>query len=384
MVRGAVLLGATLLLLGTARAGDEPPIPGTGARASFLRAAHARIHPLWVESYLKRTQDRLPASHPINRTDLQVVVAATLMPDGTVLEAMIEKSSGVREFDAAALELFSDATFPQASDGALSDDGRAHLRWVFARDRRQCSEVTVVNREGPLEEALPRLLDLRQDKEALRRVRAVAGTSQEAAIGLLARAWLARALEQTVQSLPAAIGLAGADDTRGVEVLREALNRGERVAEATAALVRLKLMKAPSPPAAAAEPAAKRFSSELLIRQLRSSDETARVEAAAVLANRSDAVARRAVAALVRSPERELRLYGAGTLDRRARAALMEEVGSAGRHAFRTLVRGPGRQVAGEWLVSQFETLTPSAQVAALSDWLWNRHEASPVTLSAR
>jgi TonB family protein len=386
MVRGALLLSAGILAFGgTARAADdEPAIPGEGVRATFLRNAHERIHRDWVEAFLRNTHTRLPASHPVNRRDLSVVVKVTLIPDGTAIESGIEKSSGLPEFDAAALDLFRDSTFPQPPDEALSDDGRAHLRWVFARDQRQCSGVTVVMREAPLDEALPRLLAHRQDKEALRRVRLAAVAAPEAAIGALARAWLARALEQTVQSLPAAIGLAGADDTRGVEVLREAHGRGERLVEVTAALVRLKLMVPPAQePTAPARPAAERLSREALIQQLHNGNAAARLDAAAVLLARADAPARQALAALVRA-EPELRLFGASSLERRARAALMADVGAAGKQAFRLLVRGPGRGTAGEWLISQFEALTPSAQVAVLSDWVWNSREASPITLSVR
>src|SRR5437868_8343511 len=159
MVRGAVLLTALLGGVGLARAADdEPAIEGQGTRAVFLRAAHARIHPAWVESFLRNTGERLPAGHPVNRRDLSAIVTVTLIPDGTAIEAAIERSSGVPEFDAAALDLFHDNTFPQPPDQALSDDGRAHLRWRLARDHRQCSGVTVTLREAPLDEALPRLL----------------------------------------------------------------------------------------------------------------------------------------------------------------------------------------------------------------------------------
>jgi TonB family protein len=386
MVRGALLLGAGILAwAGTARAEEEPAIEGVGSQSSFLRSAHDRIHPAWVDAFLHNTGQSLPASDPINRPHLTVVLAVTVIPDGTPMAAVVEKSSGVPAFDMAALELFRDTTLPQPPDGAISDDGRAHLRWQFSRHGRQCSGVTVVMRESSLEEGLPRLLTLRQDKEALRRVRAAAVAAPETAVSALARSWLARALELTVQSLPAAIGLAGANDTRGVEVLREALARGERVNEVTAALVRLKLMVPPvqhgtSPPQRAAE----RATSDALVRQLRAPEVTARVDAAALLAGRTDAAARQALAALAHHADPELRLFGAASLDRKARATLMTEVGPAGRHAFRTLVRGAGRGVAGEWLISQFETLTPSAQVAALSDWLWNSREASPITLSVR
>jgi TonB family protein len=386
MVRGTLLLTAGILAYaGIAHAADEePPIEGNGARAVFLRAAHARLHRGWVQSFLRNTSERLPASAPVNRPDLSVVVTVTLILDGTATEAVIEKSSGVHEFDAAALDLFRDASLPQPPDESLSDDGRAHLRWVFARDHRQCSGVTVKMREAPLEEALPRLLAHRQDKEALRRVRLAAVSGPEAAIASLARAWLARALEQTVQSLPAAIGLAGADDTRGVEVLRDALNRGERVTEVTAALVRLKLLVPPIPEPGPQPRPVEQLASEALVRQLHKGELAQRLDAAALLVSRSDPAARQAVAALAREREPELRLFGAGSLDRAARTKLMADVGPAGRHAFRTLVRGAGRGVAGEWLISQFETLTPSAQVGMLSDWLWNSREASPITLSVR
>ena len=385
MVRGALLLGAVLLASGgSARAADdEPAIPGSDSRAAFLRAAHSRVHATWG-SFLRNSRDRLPATDPVNRGDRSVTVAVTLIPDGTVMQAIVEKSSGSQQFDAAALDLFQDTILPQPSEEAFSDDGRAHLRWVFARDTRQCSGVTVVTRESPLDEALPRLLEYGKDREALRRVRLAAVTAQDTALGMLARAWLGRALELTVQSLPAAIGLASVDDTRGVGILREALARGERVPEVTAALVRLKMIPQPAQPPAAPERPAERMATEVLVRQLRAAELTARVEAAAALSGRSDGAARQAVAALVRSPDPELRLFGAGTLDRRARATLFADVGPAGRTAYRTLVRGPGRTLAGEWLVSQFDTLTPSAQVAALSDWLWNSREASPITLSVR
>jgi len=384
MVRGALLLGAVLLVSGSARAADdEQAIPGSGSRAVFLRAAHSRVHATWG-AFLRNSRDRLPATDPVNRRDVAVTVSVTLIPDGTVMQAIVEKSSGAPEFDAAALDLFQDTIFPQPTEEVFSDDGRAHLRWVFARDQRQCSGLTVVMRESPLDEALPRLLEYGKDREAMRRVRLAAVTAQDTALGTLARAWLGRSLDLTVQSLPAAIGLAGVDDTRGVGILREALARGERVPEVTAALVRLKMMAFPVQAPAPVDRPAERMSTEVLLRQLRAGDLTARVDAAAALSGRSDGAARQAVAALLRSPDPELRLFGAGNLDRKARAALFADVGPAGRHAYRTLVRGPGRGLAGEWLLSQFETLTPSAQVGALSDWLWNSREASPITLSIR
>src|SRR5439155_2436935 len=170
-------------------------------------------------------------------------------------------------------------------DDVLSDDGRAYLRWTLARDGRGCSEVTVLQRESPLVEALPRLLARGSDAEVLRRVRAAARPAPESTITAFARLWLSRTLEQTTsRAVQAAIGLAGIGDAHGADVLRAALDRGERVPEVTAALVHLDFPVAPA--GRAAMPArtvtgGEGRGTEALVRLLRQGERQARLDAAA-------------------------------------------------------------------------------------------------------
>jgi TonB family protein len=383
MVRGALLLAALLVFAGVARADEkELPIPGDGARAVFLRAVHARVHPTWADSILRNAAERLPATHPLNDPKRSAVVRVSLIPDGSLVELTVEQSSGSPEFDAAVLAAFPDISFPQAPDESLSDDGRAYLRWTFARDRRQCSGISVLIKEGPLDVALTGLLAHRRDREALRRVRAAGPAALEGAVTMLARGWLERSFDQTAKALPAAIGLAALGDERGAQVLRAALARGDRVGQVTAALMLLKVPVPPAPPAV--QPESARLPTAALIKLLRKGHPDKRLEAASILANRGDGAARQALAALARHSDPRLRLFGAAGLGASARADLFASVGPEGKEAYQVLVRGPGRSLAAQWLVAEFDKLMAPVQVELLSDWLWGSREASPVAISVR
>jgi TonB family protein len=289
MRRSLVLAIGVLAVGGTVQAEEkEPPITAEGGRGVFLRGAHEAVHPTWAARLLRNAGERLPAGHPLNDRSLSAVIEVVVMADGTITDARIERSSGSREFDAAALGVFvMGDQLPAPPDDMLSDDNRAHLLWTLARDRRACSGVTLLAREDSLERALPLLLSKRRDREAVRRVRAAALADPDAAIGALARFWLERAYEQSAQPLPAALGLAALGDPRGAEVLREALARAERVPEVSAALGHLGLL---GRPAAAPPPPPP---TEALVRALHRGDRAARVAAAVVLAARSDEAARR-------------------------------------------------------------------------------------------
>jgi TonB family protein len=382
MFRQALVVGL-LLGGGLARAEEkEPPITGEGARAVFLRAAHARIHPGWNDSFLRRASEHLSPANPLNDPAREAVVGVTMIPDGTLVEIRVEKSSGSSEFDAAALGVFPTTLFPQPPDEALSDDGRTYLRWTFARDRRACSQVEVILKEGPLGEALPRLLGHNRDREALRRVRAQPASALEGTLSLFARAWLERSLDhQPVQSLQAAIGLAGAGDASGEKTLRAALARGERLEPVTAALLRLKL-PLPAGSTITPPPPPEDASTEVLLRQLRKGPHPARLAAAQALAGHADAAARQALVALARQNDPELRMYGAAALGTVERATLIAAVGTDGRDGYRALVRGAGRNAAAEWLLATFERLTAPVQIEVLSEWLWGSRPHS--TLASR
>jgi HEAT repeat protein len=92
----------------------------------------------------------------------------------------------------------------------------------------------------PLETALPRLLAEGHDAEALRLVRQAALAAPDPALGLLARAWLGRALTRPPLVVAAAVGLAGAGDGSVGLILEAALRRGDRPSLVGPALAHIK------------------------------------------------------------------------------------------------------------------------------------------------
>ena len=94
---------------------------------------HARIHPTF-DSFLEFLDD-LPSTNPMNEkhvvTRLEIVLAA----DGRVARMGVVRSSGVAEFDAAALDAVDRARpFPPIPSAILSADGNAYMHGEFDRD----------------------------------------------------------------------------------------------------------------------------------------------------------------------------------------------------------------------------------------------------------
>jgi TonB family protein len=232
----SLLAGATQ----TAIAADgEPELEAPGATGSYLRSLHARVHSRWSGNFLKMASAQLPKTHPLNAPELRVVLEATLARDGALVDTHVSAPSGVAELDAAALEVLKEsAPMPAAPAELISDDDQVHLTWAFARDRRACSEVKVVQKEGPLEEALPRLLAAKREAEALRRI--AAAPAPERSLSLFAATWLKRALPDPKLARAAAIGLLGAGDASGEKLAREALGQEDAAAAAAAALAHAK------------------------------------------------------------------------------------------------------------------------------------------------
>ncbi len=217
----------------------EPAIAGEGVEADFLRAAHARVHRRWADNFVAMAAAQLPRGHAVNDPGRRVSIEITVSRDGKVLASRIESGSGAPEFDAAALEVLATSVpFPAPPEDALSDDGQAHLQWVFARDQRRCAELKVVQKESPLELAVPRLLEQKRDREAVRRVGAAAA---DPAVGIFARAWLKRALGHKETAFAAAVALAGAGEPAGIELLREAVKKNGDLGAARA----LSMLRAP-------------------------------------------------------------------------------------------------------------------------------------------
>jgi hypothetical protein len=108
--------------------------PNYLAWAQFLNTIHDRVHPLFARGYL-RSLDGLPPENPLADFSLQVQVELHLVPKtGEIQRLGVRRSSGVREFDIAALSAFLRA-FPVPFPEALSSsDGYAYVLWDLSRD----------------------------------------------------------------------------------------------------------------------------------------------------------------------------------------------------------------------------------------------------------
>jgi TonB family protein len=216
---------ASILVLPAAKAADEPAVQGEGPALPYLRAVHGKVHPLWAGNFLLLAASQLPKEHPINvasrRAELEVVLSAK----GALLDVKVAKSSGASEFDASAVEVVRAAgEFVPAPETALSDDGKVHLLWAFARDDRRCSALTVTHRELPLTEAVRNLVAQGRDDAAIARLRAADEAERMAGLDAFARAWLERN-ENGKDFIDVQVALVNAldGDSRGVERLRKAV-----------------------------------------------------------------------------------------------------------------------------------------------------------------
>ncbi|MGE5182706.1 MAG: TonB family protein, partial [Acidobacteriota bacterium] len=175
--------------------------------AAYLTQVALQLQPGWGQ-FLDDCRIRLPASHPLNVMTLAAKAEVVVARDGRV-EAVNLTSSGNADFDRAVRDAIADAApLPAPPAELLSDDDRAHLRWLFARDRRQAGPATA---------------EVRQVDLPLREV-----VAREIAGGELARA--ARRIAR------APVGVDRDDTTRElmIAVLRNVLVRGDREAKTVA------------------------------------------------------------------------------------------------------------------------------------------------------
>ena len=227
--------------LSTARADDrpEPPVGGPDQEGAYLRQIHERLHPGWVDGYIRISPYKQlgPAT-----SERQTEVSLVLRWDGTVEKAEVARSSGSLEFDAAALNsVWFAAPFPPPVD-VLADDGLAHLKWRFARNHRLCSGGEVLRVEFPLQTALPNLAARGRLTEALRRMNdelARVGWSGGDFLSPFARNWLARPNLSNELDTRAAAALALGGDRRQMRILETAILVPETAVVAATALQRL-------------------------------------------------------------------------------------------------------------------------------------------------
>jgi TonB family protein len=80
----------------------------------------------------------------MNNFDLYTVIEISVDPDGTVHKTTIAKTSGVLEFDVAALDaVISSGPYETTPEEIRSVDKRVYLRWAFYRNWRQCGTFNV-------------------------------------------------------------------------------------------------------------------------------------------------------------------------------------------------------------------------------------------------
>jgi hypothetical protein len=157
----------------------DPSAPG----ASYLAAIALQLQPGWSE-FLDDCRFRLPVEHPLNA--LTLAATAELAIDAQAHVAIVAlDSSGNADFDRAVRDAIADAApLPAPPNELMSDDDRVHVRWLFARDRRQAGPAAarVVEIDRPLLEVVARYVqDGDLARAARRTMRAARGAPRDEA-----------------------------------------------------------------------------------------------------------------------------------------------------------------------------------------------------------
>ncbi len=114
------------------------PVAWEGAEAelgAYLDNVHACVHEAFADSFL-RSLTSLPKDNPLSDATLETTVEIVIDGEsGALTEVGVVGSSGVPEFDAAAVAAFGRA-FPLAKPppDTLSSDGRLYVTWELHRN----------------------------------------------------------------------------------------------------------------------------------------------------------------------------------------------------------------------------------------------------------
>ncbi len=220
-----ILSGCLLCTAGLAWAA-----PAGGGVGPWLQRIDAQVTPGWQGSFLRDCAALLPPDHALNNTRLALTVKIAVSRTGALQEVRALTSSGQPALDQAALEVVhASGPWPAPPADALSDDGRAHVVWPFARDPRITGQrAELVRVTWPADRLVPSLLARRQPRQALERL-ALSLTTPDGRRLALSREV---ATELLLSVLPAAgpAGLAAAAQVRDPRVglvLRDRLAASE-------------------------------------------------------------------------------------------------------------------------------------------------------------
>jgi hypothetical protein len=107
--------------------------------AAFIARMHRSIHKLWGFGMLEEWDER-SGSNPLNNPDLLTTLELVLNGDGTLEKVTIVKTSGLLEYDAAAIDVaYSAGPYPDPPREIRSKNGKIYVHWRFYRDARQCA-----------------------------------------------------------------------------------------------------------------------------------------------------------------------------------------------------------------------------------------------------
>ncbi len=154
-----------------ARLPPPPAVDLTATGAEYLTTLATHLQPNWSQ-FLEDCRIRLPIDHALNDSRLLATLTLAIDRRGALSLAAIA-GSGNGDFDRAATGVVRDASKVDAPPPAiLSDDDRAYVEWIFARDVRQAGPATahVIMRRLPVGEVAKRLIAQGELARAARRI----------------------------------------------------------------------------------------------------------------------------------------------------------------------------------------------------------------------
>jgi TonB family protein len=107
--------------------------------AAYIARMHRSIHKLWGFGALE-DWDELSGSSPLNNPALMTELEIVLNRDGTIDKVGIVRTSGLSEYDSAAMDVaYSAGPYPDPPREIRSGNGKIYVHWRFYRDERQCA-----------------------------------------------------------------------------------------------------------------------------------------------------------------------------------------------------------------------------------------------------
>jgi len=107
--------------------------------AAYIARMHRSIHELWGFGQLEEWDDK-PGSSPFNNRNLMTELEIVLNGDGTIDRIGVARSSGLLEYDVAAVDVaYTAGPYPDPPRAIRSANGKIYVHWRFYRDERQCA-----------------------------------------------------------------------------------------------------------------------------------------------------------------------------------------------------------------------------------------------------